>query len=700
MKFRSLQFKLMGLVLAIAVISNIAVALIARHIASDTVQNTVHGTLDSVTNNVASTIQAEVDKQFRMLDAIALADFVRDEDISFYEKCVRMRNFVDVGSEYENISFYSKDGNSVTANGRVINIWDFVKGDDERTFQTAMNGGRAVTVPQFNEITKEVFQMYNVPVKNEFGSTVGVITANTYGNTMSDAISAIDIPKGSEIAVVDRNTGIVVASTIQDIVKPGDPFVQGELPSAFQSIIDAMLKGNSGGGEFVDPMSKIKRTSAYRPIGDTGWSVIYMCPYNIFFGGLKTMIRAMMSALCVVLLIALAASFLAAAVTVRPLLSLKMAIADIATGEADLTRRIATDSKDEIGDVVNGFNAFTGKLHDIMAQLKHSKDNLGTVGDDLAASTQDTSASIGQILVNIESVHTQVENQSRSVNETAGAVNEIASNIESLEEMIEKQSSGVTEASAAVEEMIGNIQSVNSSVEKMSDSFEALWQSAQSGTTIQADVNKRVEEIKEMSETLQEANKAISSIASQTNLLAMNAAIEAAHAGDAGAGFAVVSDEIRKLSETSAAQTKTIGEQLKNIKNAIASVVSASEKSTGAFRTVSDKIQETDEIVRQIKAAMEEQNEGSKQISTALQSMNDSTMEVHNAGKEMAEGNKAILSEVKILQDATGEIQSSMNEMSAGARKISETGEALKGIALQVKQSIDDIGGQVDRFRV
>jgi methyl-accepting chemotaxis protein len=438
----------------------------------------------------------------------------------------------------------------------------------------------------------------------------------------------------------------------------------------------------------------------YSPVAGTSWSFAFAVSQDQVHQTASELSGTMIVTAVVILVVLLLISGIIIYHELKPLAVVERTVTDIASGNADLTRRIEVKSNNEIGAVVSGFNKFSEKMQTIVTELKHSRDILATIGEDLHADTQDTATAITQILADIDIVSSHITNQSAGVEETAGAVNEIASNIASLERMIESQSAGVTQASAAVEEMIGNINSVNISAEKMAGSFATLEQNARDGSEKQLDVNKRIEQIEKESEMLQEANTVIANIATQTNLLAMNAAIEAAHAGESGKGFSVVSDEIRKLSETSSAQSKTIGIQLKKIKESITGVVTASEESSKAFNAVSEGIKDTDELVRQIKNAMEEQKEGSKQITETLHSMNDSTTEVRTASTEMSAGNKAILDEVKSLQEATAGMKDSMAEMSAGAKKINETGKALMEVADKVKTSIQNIGGQIDQFKV
>ena len=696
MKFyQSLKFKFTLIMSVIVSLALFGMGVVLTKTAASSIQTRTEEYMDALKDAALGKAKGETERHLQTLKVLAETELVKDQTIPLKEKCAALTKIANTNPDYENIGYYNKDGESYTAGGKAIKL--------ERDYITnALNGQYTIKDPIYTDITDQLLQIYAVPVYDENHKPIACLVANAFVEQLSTKISELVFgSKESQIQVISYKSGVIVASTNLDDVKTGLTINEGlNSDEGISAALKEAVSGKSGTTEYYDKKFKNKYIASYKAIPGTDWFVFCVAERSVFYGMLDALINFVIIAFIVTVIITIIIVAVFSTRSFKALTNVKNAIEDVASGDADLTKRISSKNKDELGEIVKGFNGFTGKLHEIISQVKDSKATLGTAGENLKSSMEDTSASITQILANIESVHSQINTQSSSVQSTAGAVNEIASNIESLEKMIKNQSDGVADASSAVEEMIGNISSVNSSMEKMSESFNELTVSAKNGAQVQNEVNQKIEQIKDQSETLQEANVAIASIAEQTNLLAMNAAIEAAHAGDAGKGFAVVADEIRKLSETSGQQSKTIGDQLTSIQNSIADVVNASIQSSQAFDSVTNKIKETDELVRQIRSAMEEQNEGSKQISTALHSMNDATLEVRTAGQEMAEGNKAILEEVNNLQQVTGMMQQSMQEMTVGAQKINETSASLREIAGQMEDSIEQIGGQIDQFKV
>ena len=687
----SIKGKLIILTSAIVLVGIIVTGVLSYSFADKALRASSRSSFESVASDVTNQINELNEKEFMLLNSIAEMPFARDPDVSLEEKNRQMADVVNLNlDKYENCAFYDEEGFTyIRSTGQKLNL-----ASGRVYFEQAMMGNNYVVDPAFSAVINAVLMFYAVPVYNYKGKIHGVAVSVIKGNRLSHIVTDMTVGGGYHPFVVSKSTGEIIGM-------PEDTEINLEENDALREAVQDAINGFDDIMEYTDTITGVKMSFIARSVpSKPEWLVVCSVPYDYYFGGLKHIKTSIIVVVIAALVVILLTLLIALNKFLKPLLSLTKSISELASDSADLTKKIDVHNKDEIGEVVKGFNLFTDKLRNIIMDIKNSQETLDSVSVDMSHSATDTSSIMAQISKRIDDLHTQLGEQACTVAETVFKVNEVSTNISSLDDLITVQVNEVTQASSTVEEMVSNIASVNRIVDRMASSFNNLESNVRNGSEKQVLVNDRIIKIQDESEMLEEANTVIQGIAEQTNLLAMNAAIEAAHAGEAGKGFSVVADEIRKLSEDSSEQSQKIGEQLTKIRESISGVTIASSESLESFTKLSGMIAETDTLVRQIKDSMTEQTEGSKHINESLQTLNDNTRNVRASSNVMTESNKLVMDKIHILESVTETMANNMNEVAEDSKKIAESGVILSENSRNVRNSVSKISAQIKQFKV
>ena len=647
--------------------------------------------------NLARATAAEIfsvnSREFKMLEGVSNLNMIKDPDADMHDKWLLINSATGGSKQYYGMAIYNAQGIGWTTTEKWSDL------HTREYLAKSMTGVPAIMDPNWSPVNGNVSTFYALPVRDRSGRQIAEVVSVLDSLELCRKVEGITVGRDSHPFVINRKTGKFVAHADTQLIKDGKA-ITDEASENFKPIIEMIQSGQSLATVYYDESDKMKYSVAFQPVPECDWSVVVKAPYSDFYSGIGILLRTMVLIAAIALVAAAVVAFAVVTLAMKPLSNVKNAIADIASGEADLSRRLTVKTKDEIGMLALGFNSFTEKMHTLISELKDSKSDLNSYGNRLASMVQDNATFLSEMVDSIDDVNREIRTQHEKVGSSVESVDEISGAVEKLRKELDKQKDGIEQASAAVTEMIGNINSVSSSVEKMVEEFERLQEDVAKGIEQQHDVSEKITNIEEQSRMLNEANKVISSIAGETNLLAMNAAIEAAHAGDAGKGFAVVADEIRKLSENSSAESKKISAQLKGILDSISNVVDSSAKSDASFSSVVEKLRGTGNLVRQIKLAMDEQSEGSKQIGNALGFMNEATEQVREASDGVDESKSGIIGDIESLRNSSDSVKKQVERMTGNIKRMEEDDDSLLNISTSINGSIYRIGNQIDRFKL
>ena len=347
-------------------------------------------------------------------------------------------------------------------------------------------------------------------------------------------------------------------------------------------------------------------------------------------------------------------------------------ISKIHNNEGDLTKRIQIQSKNEVGQLVDGINNFIEQLQGIMNIIKTQSEHMDELTSKIGANVQDSNESAGNISATMEQM-------SASMEEIAATIGQIAEGSDTVLREVQNMNSSVDNG-------VELVQKIKNRAGRMhQNTIAGKDRTSSKIIEIREMLNEALEESRSV-EKIKQLTGEILDITSQTNLLSLNASIEAARAGEAGKGFAVVADEIRALADSSANTANNI----QNISNL---VIGAVEKLAGNAETmlqfVDEKVlQDYDEFVVVVKKSERDADS----MNSLIENFSQNTGEIHETISAMTTG----LNDISVAVDESAK---GVTNVAEGAVSRVASMSQIQQQTISNQEISEQLSNEVGRFK-
>ncbi|BAH07478.1 hypothetical protein CKR_2427 [Clostridium kluyveri NBRC 12016] len=334
----------------------------------------------------------------------------------------------------------------------------------------------------------------------------------------------------------------------------------------------------------------------------------------------------------------------------------------------DLTSKISNKSKDEFGQLANGFNGMIDEISMLVNKLKESASVIERTSESIITSSGQTSQAVNEVATAIDGVSVGAVTQSRDIENAVCEIESLGTEIYNVVKVMQN-----------IEEDSKNAKDISS---EGLNTLEVLMDKSNNVRKTTLQVSDIVTDMSNYISKIEIITKTINGIAEQTNLLALNAAIEAARAGESGRGFAVVADEVRKLAEQSSKSTEEIKVLIENISLITNTAVKSMQGTTDIVNEQNRAAEDTKNIFNNIITTVQELTNRIDVINSLINKTNKSKDRIIGTMQSISTVSEESASSTEQVSASTEEITAVMGEFTGYANNLNE-------LSLKFKNDID-----------
>ena len=280
------------------------------------------------------------------------------------------------------------------------------------------------------------------------------------------------------------------------------------------------------------------------------------------------------------------------------------------------------DLKNRLNSMILSTKETLDKINETLRYYSESKFDYKIDDEGIYGNLGSLTAGIKLVGNNTSEILAMVMNTGHALNESTQTLSSASNNLSTSSN---QQAASLEETAAALEEITSTIQANTQATVKMTQLASNVTLSAKNGQDLANKTAVSMDDINKEVSSINVAIEVIDQIAFQTNILSLNAAVEAATAGEAGKGFAVVAAEVRNLANRSAEAAREIKHIVENASKKAKEGKNISDNMIEGYKELNENISNTILTINEVASASKEQERGIIQINDAINLLDQAT---------------------------------------------------------------------------